>query len=86
MMMLQDMTDPEDASAETTAVCGSSYFSAAAAVSVETADAADVETTAVCGSSFCFAAAAASADAAAMMMAVDADANINVIPFQQNNS
>ena len=56
-MMLQDMTVPEDASAETTAVCGSSYFYAAAAVvdsdAVATMDvAAAAMITAVCGSSY----------------------------------
>lgn len=53
---------------------------------METVDAADVEMTAVCGSSFCFVAAAVLADAAAMMMDVDADANISAIPLQRNNS
>lgn len=73
-----------DVASAITAACGSSFFSAAAAVSVTAVDAAtvvDVATTAVCGSSFFSAAVAVSAtDADAAMavdvaMAVDADAD-----------
>lgn len=69
MKKLQDTTTVDVALA-TTAVCGSSFYSAAAAadaVTAATCSAADAEATAVCGSSFC---SSAAADAA-----TDADAN-----------
>ena len=82
---LTDVDGIMDAVWWTTAVSGLFFCFAAVAVSAEMADAADVEMTAVCGSSFCFAAAVALEDAAVMMMDVDAAANTNAIPFQQNN-
>ncbi len=64
---LQD-TIMEDAALATTAVCGSSCYSAAAAADAVTAavcSAADAATTVVCGSSSCSSAAAADAAMAA---------------------
>lgn len=73
---LQD-TIMEDAALATTAVCGSSCYSAAAAADAVTAaacSAADAATTAVCGSSFFLSSAA---DAASVTdVAVDATANL----------
>ena len=65
-----------DAASATTAACGSSFFSVAAAVSATAVDAAttDVATTAACGSSFFSAAAAALAMDAVMVAATDVDA------------
>ena len=72
----------------TTAACGSSFFSVAAAVSATAVDAAttDVATTAACGSSFFSAAVVVSATDAAM--AVDADArqhNISCIGLKRRS-
>ena len=77
-----------DADAATTAACGSSFFSVAAAVSATAVDAAttDVATTAACGSSFFSAAVVVSATDAAM--AVDADArqhNISCIGLKRRS-
>ena len=83
-----DATTTDVASA-ITAVCGSSFFSAAAAVSATAVDAAmvvDVATTAACGSSFFSAAVVVSATDAAM--AVDADArqhNISCIGLKRRS-
>ncbi len=86
-----------DVASAITAVCGSSFFSAAVVVSATAVDAAmvvDVATTAVCGSSFFSAAVAVSAtDADAAMavdvaMAVDADArqhNISCIGLKRRS-
>lgn len=67
VMQLKDSAETVDAA--TTAVCGSSYFSAAAVVSAAAADAADAETTAACGLSCSFAAVAAETSSAAMAAA-----------------
>ena len=77
-----------DAASATTAACGSSFFSVAAAVSATDVDAAttDVATTAACGSSFFSAAVVVSATDAAM--AVDADArqhNISCIGLKRRS-
>lgn len=61
-----------DAALETTAVCGSSSCSSAAA-DAEAASAADAAMTAACGSSFCSSAAAAWAAADAAVMTADAN-------------
>lgn len=69
VMQLKDLAETVDAA--TTAVCGSSYFSAAVAVSeVAMADAADVEMTAASGSS-CFSAAVAAATSSAATAAAN---------------
>ena len=74
-----------------TAACGSSFFSAAAAVSATAVDAAmvaDVATTAACGSSFFSAAVVVSATDADAAMAVDADArqhNISCIGLKRRS-
>ena len=77
-----------DVASAITAACGSSFFSAAAAVSATAVDAAttDVATTAACGSSFFSAAVVVSATDAAM--AVDADArqhNISCIGLKRRS-
>ena len=86
-----DVTADADAATTdvaTTAACGSSFFSVAAAVSATAVDAAttDVATTAACGSSFFSAAVVVSATDAAM--AVDADArqhNISCIGLKRRS-
>ena len=76
-----------DVASAITAVCGSSFFSAAAAVSAtDAAMVVDVATTAACGSSFFSAAVVVSATDAAM--AVDADArqhNISCIGLKRRS-
>ena len=77
-----------DVASAITAACGSSFFSAAVAVSATAVDAAttDVATTAACGSSFFSAAVVVSATDAAM--AVDADArqhNISCIGLKRRS-
>ena len=80
-----------DVASAITAVCGSSFFSAAAAVSATAVDAAmvvDVATTAACGSSFFSAAVVVSATDADAAMAVDADArqhNISCIGLKRRS-
>ena len=80
-----------DVDAAITAACGSSFFSAAAAVSATAVDAAmvaDVATTAACGSSFVAAAVVVSATDADAAMAVDADArqhNISCIGLKRRS-
>ena len=80
-----------DVASAITAACGSSFFSAAAAVSATAVDAAmvaDVATTAACGSSFFSAAVVVSATAADAAMAVDADArqhNISCIGLKRRS-
>ena len=78
-----------DADAAITAVCGSSFFSAAAAVSAtDAAMVVDVATTAACGSSFFSAAVVVSATDADAAMAVDADArqhNISCIGLKRRS-
>ena len=76
-----------DVASAITAACGSSFFSAAAAVSAtDAAMVVDVATTAACGSSFFSAAVVVSATDAAM--AVDADArqhNISCIGLKRRS-
>ena len=80
-----------DVASAITAACGSSFFSAAAAVSATAVDAAmvaDVATTAACGSSFFSAAVVVSATDADAAMAVDADArqhNISCIGLKRRS-
>ena len=80
-----------DVASAITAACGSSFFSAAAAVSATDVDAAmvvDVATTAACGSSFFSAAVVVSATDADAAMAVDADArqhNISCIGLKRRS-
>ena len=80
-----------DVASAITAACGSSFFSAAAAVSATAVDAAmvaDVATTAACGSSFFSAAVVVSATVADAAMAVDADArqhNISCIGLKRRS-
>lgn len=64
-----------DAALATTAACGSSFFSSAAA-DAEAASAADAATTAACGSSFCSSAAAVWAAADAAVSTADANSPI----------
>ena len=80
-----------DVASAITAACGSSFFSAAAAVSATAVDAAmvaDVATTAACGSSFFSAAVVVSATDADAAMAVDAGArqhNISCIGLKRRS-
>lgn len=63
VMQLKDLAETVDAA--TTAACGSSYSSAAVAVSAAITDAADAATTAACGSSCSSAAVAVETSSAA---------------------
>ena len=80
-----------DVASAITAACGSSFFSAAAAVSATAVDAAmvvAVATTAACGSSFFSVAVVVSATDADAAMAVDADArqhNISCIGLKRRS-
>ena len=72
-----------DAASATTAACGSSFFSAAAALAMDVAMVADgaMVTTAACGSSFFSAAAAALAMDAVMVAATAVDVDARQLTF-----